>query len=251
MRFIDGRIILEEYHFERLSYGLDKLGFEKPGSLTKENLRLDIAQECKRKKISGNTRVKLSVFLATKNMGSEKMQDQYQVEAWPLDEGDSQWNKDGLLVHIFSSAKKKCDQFSNLKTINRDIYNKAEEFYRQHQLDDCLILNEHDRICESTIANIFWIKNEIIYTVPLSEGCVAGVMRRYLMEKLPDSGYEMREREMGIKELKEADEVFLTNAIKGVRWIMRCSDSYYSNKTILKIYTDHIEKFLINQKLTE
>ena len=53
---------------------------------------------------------------------------------------------------------------------------------KENKLNDALILNQHDRICDSTIANVFWVKDNKIFTPPLNEGCVAGVMRKKILE---------------------------------------------------------------------
>ena len=46
----------------------------------------------------------------------------------------------------------------------------------------------------------------------------------------------MKTGRIEIKDLEEADEVFLTNAIKGIRWVKKFGEKTYSNERILKIY---------------
>jgi branched-chain amino acid aminotransferase len=76
----------------------------------------------------------------------------------------------------------------------------------------------------------------MIYTPPLSEGCVAGVMRRYLLEALGKAGYAVFEKEMDREFVQEADEVFLSNALRGIRWVQRSGDKNYSNEISSAIY---------------
>jgi branched-chain amino acid aminotransferase len=66
---------------------------------------------------------------------------------------------------------------------------------------------------------VFWVKNGIIYTPPLSEGGIAGVARRFLMEALPAAGFRVEEALLSVAELESADEIFLTNAVRGVRYV--------------------------------
>jgi branched-chain amino acid aminotransferase len=103
-------------------------------------------------------------------------------------------------------------------------------------LNDALILNQHGRICEATIANIFWIKDDRIHTPPLSEGCVAGVMRKYLLEKIPAINRKTSETELTIDELQNAEEVFLTNAVYGMRWVRGFRDKQYQNIQCIKLF---------------
>ncbi len=52
---------------------------------------------------------------------------------------------------------------------------------KENKLDDAVIFNNYNRVADATIANIFLVKNNIITTPSLNEGCVAGVMRKYLL----------------------------------------------------------------------
>jgi branched-chain amino acid aminotransferase len=82
------------------------------------------------------------------------------------------------------------------------------------------------------MSNVFWMKDEIIFTPSLSEGCVDGVFRRWLLEKLRDTRYELKEHACEISDLQNADEIFLTNAIRGIRPVKKFDDKNYPiNKT--------------------
>jgi len=82
-----------------------------------------------------------------------------------------------------------------------------------------VVLNAYGRVAETTIANIWWVREGRLFTPPLSEGCVAGVMRRWLLEALPASGYSVGEEPIGPDGLEEAEEIFITNAIRGIQWV--------------------------------
>ena len=82
----------------------------------------------------------------------------------------------------------------------------------------------------------FLIKDEVIYTPALAEGCIAGVMRRNLVEKLTAGGYKLVEDKLSVDELLYADEVFLTNSIYNMRWVQSVGDKKYSNAQTQKIY---------------
>jgi branched-chain amino acid aminotransferase len=64
-------------------------------------------------------------------------------------------------------------------------------FAKKNKLNDCIVLNSFDRVCDSAIANVFIIKGNTIYTPPLTEGCVAGVMRRWLLERFDLKPYRI------------------------------------------------------------
>jgi branched-chain amino acid aminotransferase len=64
---------------------------------------------------------------------------------------------------------------------------------------------------------VFYCKGGRVFTPPLSEGGVAGVTRRFLIESLPGWGFDLVEKETTLEELASAEELFLTNALKGIR----------------------------------
>jgi len=239
MRFINGRINPEGLHFERLFDGMDKLEFKKPESFTIEKIREEIKDLCKKNSCFQKARVRLSVI---QNNDDEIKFSDYFIEAIQLNKGE-ELNEGGMVIDIFPGEKKNCDIFLNLKTTNRQLYENAEKFAKENKLDDCLILNEYDRICESTISNIFWIKQEMIYTPPLTEGCVAGIMRRYLIERMKDAGYKIFEAALMIEELIGADEVFLTNALRGIRTIKQFRNKIFSVQETLQIKNKILKDF--------
>ncbi len=104
-------------------------------------------------------------------------------------------------------TKKSCDSLANLKSNNYLPYLMAALYAKKIRVNDCILLNNFDRICDTTIANIFIMKEGIIYTPPLSEGCVAGVMRKFVINKL-GSRFKILEKQISIEDLKKADEVF-------------------------------------------
>ena len=75
-----------------------------------------------------------------------------------------------------------------------------------------------------------------IYTPPLKDGCVAGIMRRWMLEKFRFKKYRIIEKELSIHDVLNADEFFLTNSISHLRWVEEFRDKNYGNKKIKEIY---------------
>ena len=62
-------------------------------------------------------------------------------------------------------------------------------------------------------------------------------MRRFVIEKLQHPDFRIEETEISIKDLENADEVFLTNSIRGIRWVKQFRSKEYVNREIKKIYS--------------
>lgn len=227
---------LADYHFERFFAGLQLLRFEVPALLTRERLRKQILLLCARNNCDEQARVRLSVFRGNGGIFEGGNELQYLIECWPLATGAQQLNENGLVIGVFPDARKSCDVFSNIKSANYLPYTMAARYARERQLNECLVLNTHGRICDGTIANIFLVKGERILTPALSEGCVEGVMRRHLLTKLA-----VEEVMMTMDDLQTADEIFLTNAIQGIRWVRQLDDRIYQSAVTGRIFDAHLK----------
>jgi len=222
MKWKKGGIVLSHYHFERLFSSLKLLQINSQ-SISTDVLLKAIAELCELNNCTDLARVRLAVYRGENNKA------EYLIEAIQLENTIADWNKKGWVIDLHPYIKKNCDVFANLKSSSYLFYVMAALYAKENQLNDCLVMNIYERICDASIANIFWIKDRQIFTPPLCEGCVAGVMRRYLIEKIPDRGYEMREKKLTVEDLENADEVFLTNAIKGITWVKQFRNSTFSN----------------------
>jgi branched-chain amino acid aminotransferase len=235
MKLISGNILLVDHHFERLFLGLDVLKFNIPVLFTKQKIEKEIKELCKKNECERSARIRLSVSRGNGGLYDHDNKLSYLIECWPLEQKDL--NENGLIIDIFPDARKSIDIFSNLKSANYLPYVMAAIWAKENKLNDALILNQHDRICDSTIANVFWVKDNNIFTPPLNEGCVAGVMRKRVLELTTlNSNYLVQETVLSQEILLQADEVFLTNAIAGVRWVKECGNKIYKSTMSGKIF---------------
>jgi branched-chain amino acid aminotransferase len=236
MRMQNGRILNNDFHFDRLFNGLKLLQFENPKSFVPASLNNGIENLLKKNNHEGNAKIRLMVFRGTGGVfDNENNFPNFIIESWPLSE-KIELNEEGLNVDVFPNARKSCDQFSNLKSNNYLPFVMAGLFAKKNNFDDAIILNAFDRICESVIANIFIIKGNKILTPPLSEGCVAGVMRRWMLEKFSFNNYVVTEKSLSINDILDADEFFLTNSIQPIRWVKNFRDKINGNEKVREIF---------------
>ncbi len=231
-----GVIELREYHFERLFSGIKLLQFKLPAYFTAAYLENKISELCKKNQHNVFTRVRLMIFRSNGGISYSEDHPNYIIQTWDI-KYENELNSNGLLIDAYTDARKSCDRFANIKSNNFLPYTMAALHAKKNNADDCVLLNNYDRICDTSIANIFIIKNGIIYTPPLREGCIAGVMRRFVIEKLQHPDFRIEETEISIKDLENADEVFLTNSIRGIRWVKQFRSKEYVNREIKKIYS--------------
>jgi branched-chain amino acid aminotransferase len=240
MKVIQGKIGLANFHFERLICSLQILKISLPKQITIERLEKEIKELCEENSCSARARVRFSVSGGNGGLYDSDNEFTYLIECWPLDDAFSTLNEPGLIIDVFPDARKSIDKFSNLKSASCLPYVMAALWAKENKLNDALILNAGEKICDATIANIFWVKDGVVFTPPLSEGCINGVMRRYLLMNLQTIQYKVHEEKLKVFDLEEADEVFLTNAISGIRWVKQFRKKIYGSQLTEKIYTELI-----------
>ncbi len=237
IKYKNGQFTLLQNHLLRLWQGLDLLEFDRPKLFTKQLLRDELA-DLVRKNKDEHSRIRLTIFRGSGGLyDPENLQPNYVIQSMPL-AGAGGLNSNGLDVALYKDALKTCDAFSNLKHNNYLPYVMGALFAKKHKCNDALIFNQHLRICDSTIANIFIVKNNTILTPALSEGCVAGVMRDFLLKQIPALGVSCETGGLTEEMLLDADEVFLTNSIYNIRWVASIGSKRYTNQVCRQIFNE-------------
>jgi branched-chain amino acid aminotransferase len=227
MKIYYGKIILDSFHFDRLFLSLKMLQIK--NDWNKTDLAELVLELCKKNGCIDLARVRLAVF---RNNGNRA---EFVIEANAISADTNQWNEKGLTIDVYPYARKNPDAFSNLKTANFLPYVLAELFAKERGLDDALVLNASNFLCDTSKANIFLIRDNEIYTPALHQGCISGVMRRFLLEALKKNN-RIHQDEISEQQLLEADEVFLTNSIFDLRWVQKFRSKIYSGDQSFAIH---------------
>lgn len=241
MRAINGKLPFWSFHFQRLQSGLEILGIETK-LLDSSSLEKSIIELLQHNEHTDSARVRLSVY--RKGSGSyipESNDLGFVIESWKLNQNEFKLNEKGKIVDLFTKVKKPMNLLSMVKSANALVFVLAGRFAMENKLDDALIVNMDNELCEATSSNIFMIKNSQIYTPPLSSGCLPGTMRMVLISMLAAKGIKVAETKISPSDLIMADEVFLTNSIDGIAWI-----GGYKNKRYYKKYAEILIKEVNN-----
>ncbi|MBU3745150.1 MAG: hypothetical protein FGM61_11510, partial [Sediminibacterium sp.] len=212
-----------------------------PAHLDIEKLYQQILQLAAFNGHQSNARIRLTFFRDAGGLYDEESSAyHWLIQSWKGPELRPQIQINGLDIGIYPTARKSTDVFSALKTAQFLPYAMAARWAKENQYNDAVVLNTHHRIADTTIANLFIIKDNQIVTPPLSEGAVNGVMRRYLIAQLQNDNYPIIEQPINPEALYEADEIFLTNVISGIRWVKQLENRMYSGILASKLYKDYI-----------
>lgn len=230
MRVYQGEILLADLHFERLMASLNLLHFDVPSHFTKGYFIRLIKELCNRNNHATLARVRLTLFRSDGGLYDPVNNlPNFIIQTWELQRQILELNENGLVLDIFPDVKKSCDKLSTIKSNNCLPYVMAAMFAKQHRINEAVLLNPYGRVADTTIANIFVVRHQQLITPPLSEGGVCGVMRKHLLKS--DLPFPVIEQPLTVEDLENADEIFLTNAITGIRWVELFRDSSYGNAT--------------------
>ncbi|OEF04036.1 aminodeoxychorismate lyase [Vibrio genomosp. F10] len=110
--------------------------------------------------------------------------------------------------------------------------NRLEQVLTKRDMDeqglvDGVVLNIHDYVIETTMANLFWVTGETLYTPSLANSGVAGVMRQLIIERAQERGIPVQIGDFTQQDLDRADEMFMTNSICTVIPVIKLRDNRY------------------------
>ncbi|HPH21135.1 MAG TPA: aminotransferase class IV, partial [Haliscomenobacter sp.] len=73
---------------------------------------------------------------------------------------------------------------------------------------------------------------------------IDGVFRKFLLREAPKAGWDIQEKPIRPADLRQSDEVFLSNAVKGIRWVKLFGDRNYGKQHSQKLQEWVNEKLL-------
>lgn len=234
----NGKVIqFFDQHMDRLNKAMGMLKMETPGNISGKTIEKEITRLLHKNRHLKGARVQLTVF---RNSGGrytpEDNSCSYLIETSSLDHDTFRLNEKGLFIEVFPGLKKPIHPLSNLQTTNDLIYVMAGVYKKEQGLDECLLLNERDEITESVSSNVFMVYKGVLLTPPLASGCRQGIMREQIIECAHALNIQVSDHyPLTLKNLMEADEVFLTDAIKGIQWVGGIRQKRYFKQTARKL----------------
>ncbi len=230
IRVCNNKIMFLKDHLTRLKLGMTVLRMNLPAEFTSENLAELISGLLKKNEDLPNARIRLTVFRNGGGYYAPESNDiSFLIESTSMT-APYELNQKGIWVDIYADIKKSINKLSNIKSANALLYVMAGVAKQSMKLDECLLINENGTICEAISSNVFVVKNGTLFTSPLSEGCVAGVMRKQVMHMATENRILTFESPLTMYTLLNGDEVFLTNSIQGLQWVGQYKDRFYTNK---------------------
>jgi len=141
---------------------------------------------------------------------------------------------------VFSDEVKTMGRLSNIKSVNAAVSVLGAIHAKELGFENALLRNTKGNYIEATNSSLFIIKDNIIFTPPLSNGCIDGTMRAWVLNNV-----KIIEKSLILSDIKQSDEVFITNAITGITSVKWVEEKVFTDF----IYADKLQNKLISLSL--
>lgn len=163
----------------------------------------------------------------------------WSVQSEKLSETDFELNEKGLYIGTYEEIQKPASAISNLSLGSEIFWNLAKSNIKDQMTDRLLILNPENLILEVPDSNIYTITGNLVRTPNIADGAYADISQPKLIETIQRMKMDFSdETPLNTKSIQESDEVFIVNAIEGIRWIAGFEGKRFYNNTTRKINTE-------------
>lgn len=235
VKVINKKILFLEDHYFRLMSSMRVLRMEIPMNFTMEYLEEQILSIVTQNKELDSSRARITVY---RNDGGYYLPQNntvsFLIHSIALENKLYSIEKTNYEVDLYKDFYITKQLLSSIKTTNKIINITGSIFANENGLDNCLLLNDSKNVVEVLQGNIFMLVGNKLITPPVSEGCLNGVMRKQILSLAKKiENLEVVEEIISPFELQKADELFITNVIKGVQPITQYRKKVFT--TLLSI----------------
>ena len=146
------------------------------------------------------------------------------ISCWEWKMGESKAGK-------FSGARCKISKWIRIDSRSQPMQAKSAANYSNAALarvealkagyDEAIMLNNKGHVAEGSAENIFVVKNGKITTPPLSADILNGITRDSAIQMIKSNGKKISEKNITVKNLLSADEIFMTGTAAEVKSVTR------------------------------
>jgi len=237
IKIVKGKVLFLEDHYFRLMASMRVVRMEIPMNFTMEYFEEQLVLVANTNGFSDSARVRITVYrndggfyLPTTNEVS------FLIHASFLETQQYSIVSREYEVDLFKDFYITKQLLSSIKTTNRMLNTTASIFAYENGLDNCLLLNDSKNVVEAIQGNIFMRLGAKLITPPVSEGCLNGVMRKQILALAKKiENIEVVEEIISPFDLQKADELFVTNVIKGVQPITKYRKKNFSSDIAIQL----------------
>ncbi len=237
MKYSRGKLHFWEDHYFRLMSSARILRMEIPMNFSPEYFLDQVNELVKANHWEKRAlRLRLTVWRADGGLYVPENNDiQWLLEGVEMEEDLYPINENGLQIELYKEHYKAKGLLQNIKSTSSQFYNVAGVYLKENGWEEAVIINDDKHVVETLYGNLFMVKGDKILTPALSTGCIKGIMRKQVIDIAQRMQKELEETTFSPFELQRADEVFITNAVKGIQWVSGYRKKSYEKKVSVEL----------------
>lgn len=237
VKIVNNKILFLEDHYFRLMSSMRVVRMEIPMNFTMEYLEEQILSLVAKNQVLNSSRARITVY---RNDGGYYLPQNnsvsFLIHSIALENTLYSIEKKQYEVDLYKDFYITKQLLSSIKTTNKIINITGSIFANENGLDNCLLLNDSKNVVEALQGNIFMLLGSKLVTPPVSEGCLNGVMRKQILSLAKKLGnLEVVEEVISPFDLQKADELFITNVIKGIQPITQYRKKEFSTNVSVEL----------------
>jgi branched-chain amino acid aminotransferase len=231
VKIVNNRILFLEDHYFRLMASMRVVRMEIPMNFTIEYVEEQILATVKSNNLNDAVRARITVY---RNDGGYYLPNtntvSFLIETVALENVLYAIDKKTYEVDLYKDFYVAKQLLSSIKTTNKIINITGSIFAKENGLANCLLLNDSKNVIEALQGNVFMVMDGKLITPPVSEGCLNGVMRKQILSLAKKiENLEVLEQPISPFDLQKAEELFITNVIKGIQPITKYRKKEYGS----------------------
>jgi 4-amino-4-deoxychorismate lyase len=227
-RCLDGHIHLWNYHWRRLRRGMDALGLF--CSRDRIEAQLQTGKQFLQSHGVAHAAGRLAV---SRGPGERGYGGRAGAPTLVFSLHDlSHWRRDATPVEVTICTTRLAEQIrlAGIKHSNRLEQVLAARELIESDAEEGLQMNSDDELVCAVSANLFFGRDGELFTPPIDRCGVAGTVRQLIIDELaPAAGVPVRVAPVKRELLPDFDELFLTNALQGIRSVSRCGEHRFTS----------------------
>ncbi|CAM2807474.1 aminodeoxychorismate lyase [Moritella viscosa] len=128
----------------------------------------------------------------------------------------SDWAREGIELMLCEYQQTVNPALAGLKTLNRLDQVMIKQELDANGMNDGLVCSTDGYVIETSVANVFWVIGDKVYTPSTERSGVEGVMKTHISNLLNKLGFSLKTGDYTISNVLAADEIFITNSVMEV-----------------------------------
>jgi branched-chain amino acid aminotransferase len=211
----DNKVFFLPEHYRRFLHGCDRYILPKPPAL--KEIRTVVSRLLLDNKIK-NGRIRLAAW----RRGWELHFAVVIVDRVGF--SDSIYRR-GFRVGVYPRRLDRPFQLAKIKSLDYHFFLRAYEHALKNHCQEVVLLNTSGHVVEGSRSNIFCVKGRKLLTPSLASGCLAGVTRQMVLNAAKNLGIKTAVKVVTVEDLRNSEEIFLTNALVGLMPVTWFEDS--------------------------